>query len=603
MRRLTFIALSVAALSFLANLASAAEFRRDVEYGRAGDTPLLLDASVPDGDGPFPIAILIHGGGWDAGDKSGSNVPGNGADISPWFAPLTAARFAWLSINYRLSPQHRWPACLEDVQTAIRWAKAHAREFKGDPRRITLFGHSAGGQLACYAALVAQDDTRVQAVVGFAPVTDLELDTQNRGGLSTSLQRLFNQPKEVSDLSRPILRDASPVNRITPAAPPFLLIHGDADKTVPFAMTEAFLAKLKSAGVRTELLTVKGGGHSLVAWEKIDVSYQPAMIAWLQQTLAAPPPRKPDAIVAADGSGNYTTVRATIDAAPQFTHAGTGSWTILVKPGTYRELIYIQREKRFISLVGEDAGKTILTFDLYNDYPAPDGKPLATFRTPTVMLDADDFTIENLTIANSAGPKGQALALRVDGDRAVFRRCRFLGWQDTILLNRGRHYFEDCTIVGATDFIFGGATAYFERCHLHAAGSGYLTAASTPDDAPYGFVFSHCKITGETPGVKTYLGRPWRDYAQTVFLFTEMSAHVRAEGWDNWKKPHAEKVSRYSEFGSTGPGADPAARVAWAKPLAESAARTLTPQKILGGSDGWDPLTGETRAHAPGPVR
>lgn len=301
-------------------------------------------------------------------------------------------------------------------------------------------------------------------------------------------------------------------------------------------------------------------------------------------------PIKPDAIVAADGTGQYATVRAAIDAAPQLTHAGAGKWTIFVKNGTYKEIVYIQREKRFIALVGEDAEKTIVTFDLYNDYPAADGKPLATFRTPTVYLDADDFTAENVTFANTAGAKkGQALAIRVDGDRVVFRRCRFLGWQDTILVNRGRHYFEECYIAGATDFIFGGATAYFERCTLHAAGSGYLTAASTPDFAPFGYVFAHCKITGESPDVKTYLGRPWRDYAQTVFLFTEMSANVHPAGWDNWKKPYAEKVSRYSEYGSTGPGANDAARVKWAKPITEAEAKALTPQEVLGGSDGWDP--------------
>ena len=306
--------------------------------------------------------------------------------------------------------------------------------------------------------------------------------------------------------------------------------------------------------------------------------------------LATDPGRQPDALVAADGSSHYTTVRAAIDAAPQLTHAGAGRWTIFVKAGTYREIVYIQREKRFIALVGEDAEKTILTFDLYNDYPAPDGKPIATFRTPTVILDADDFTMENLTIANTAGPqKGQALAIRVDGDRAVFRRCRFLGYQDTLLVNRGRHYFEDCYIAGSTDFIFGGATAYFKGCTLHARLSGYLTAASTPDFAPHGYVFAHCKITGESAEVKTYLGRPWRDYAQTVFLFTAMSAHVRPEGWDPWKKPYAEKVSRYAEFGSTGPGANPAARVKWAKPITESDALALTPQKVLGGADGWDP--------------
>lgn len=264
---------------------AATELKRDIEYGRVGETRLLLDVSIPDGDGLHPIAILIHGGGWDSGDKAGSNVPGNGADISPWFEPLTAAQFTWFSINYRPSTQQRWPACFDDVQTAIRWVKAHARDYKGDARRIALFGHSAGGQLACHAALLAKDDTRVQAVVGFAPVTDLEQDAQNRGGLSTSLQRLFGQPKEVTDESRTLLRAHSPINHITKAAPPFLLIHGDADKTVPFARTEAFLTRLTAAGVPHDLIVIRGGPHSLVAWEKIDVTYKPTMIAWLRKTL------------------------------------------------------------------------------------------------------------------------------------------------------------------------------------------------------------------------------------------------------------------------------------------------------------------------------
>lgn len=296
----------------------------------------------------------------------------------------------------------------------------------------------------------------------------------------------------------------------------------------------------------------------------------------------------PDAVVAADGSGQYRTVRAAVDAAPQITHAGR-HWNIFVKAGEYRELVYIQREKRFISLVGEDAERTVITFDLFNDYPAPDGKPIATFRTATVMLDADDFTIENLTIRNSAGRRGQALAIRVDGDRAVFRRCRFIGWQDTILVNRGRHYFADCTVVGATDFIFGGATAYFDHCQIRCAGNGYITAASTPDFVRHGFVFSNCTISGESPEVRTYLGRPWRDYAQTVFLNCEMAEAVRPEGWHNWDKPYAEKVARYAEFNSRGPGAAPAARVPWSRQLAAEEAKEYTLEKVLAGNDGWMP--------------
>jgi len=190
---------------------------------------------------------------------------------------------------------------------------------------------------------------------------------------------------------------------------------------------------------------------------------------------------------------------------------------IHVKSGIYRELIYVQREKAFFKLLGENATNTLLTFNLYAGMTNYDGKSIGTFKTPSTTIDADDFTAENLTFENSAGPVGQALALRVDGDRASFRNCRFLGWQDTILLNRGRQYFENCTIAGQTDFIFGAGTAWFEQCKINCLRNGYITAASTPADQPFGFVFSNCKITSE-PGVKTYLGRPWRIYASAIFL-------------------------------------------------------------------------------------
>jgi pectinesterase len=298
---------------------------------------------------------------------------------------------------------------------------------------------------------------------------------------------------------------------------------------------------------------------------------------------------KPDAIVAADGSGQYKTVRAAVDACPQITHDDGRRWTIFVKAGTYRELVYIQREKRFVRVLGEDAATTKISFDLYNDYLGPDGKILATYRTPTVMLDADDFTFENITLENSAGPKGQALAIRIDGDREKFIRCRFIGWQDTILVNRGRHYFEDCFITGATDFIFGGATAWFERCHIEAAGNGYLTAASTPDFQAHGYVFDHCRITGAKPEVRTFLGRPWRDYAQTVFLNCEMSDVVNPAGWNNWGKPYAEKVANYAEYNNTGQGAATAKRVPWAKQLTSEQAAKYTIANVLGGPDHWDP--------------
>jgi pectinesterase len=298
--------------------------------------------------------------------------------------------------------------------------------------------------------------------------------------------------------------------------------------------------------------------------------------------------RGADAIVAADGTGDYKTVQDAIDAVPQNTSAGR-RWVIVVRAGTYRELVYVQREKRFVTLVGEDPVRTVISYNLNANRTGLDGRPIGTFRTPSVVIDADDFVAENLTFENTAGPVGQALAIRVDGDRVVFRNCRFLGWQDTVFLNRGRQYFEDSFIAGHVDFVFGGATAFFERCHLHCWRNGYITAASTPSDRPHGFVFANGSISGQSPDVRTYLGRPWRDFAHVAFLNTVMSSVVQPEGWHNWDRPERERSSRYSEFGSTGPGARPDARVRWAKPLSSKEAAALSVTAVLGGIDGWDP--------------
>lgn len=295
-----------------------------------------------------------------------------------------------------------------------------------------------------------------------------------------------------------------------------------------------------------------------------------------------------NAIVAADGSADYTTVQDAINALPQNTRAER-RWIIFVRAGSYREIIYVQREKRFVTLVGEDPRRTTITFDLHANRIGLDGKPIGTYRTPTVTIDADDFIAENLTFENAAGPVGQALALRVDGDRVTFRNSRFLGWQDTIFLDRGRQYFEDVFIAGHVDFIFGGATAYFARSHVHCWGDGYITAASTPPERPHGFVFANGQITGQTPAVRTYLGRPWRDFAQVAFLTTEMSEAVRPEGWHNWDHPERERSTRYGEFGSTGPGGRDNARVGWARRLSSADAAAMTVAAVLSGPDGWDP--------------
>ena len=244
-----------------------------------------MDAHLPSGTGLRPVVLVIHGGGWTGGDKGGSDKPGSGADITPLFAALDNSPFLWCSMNYRLAPAHRWPACLEDVKTAVGWLKAHASEYGGDPSRIALLGHSAGGHLALLAGELPDQGGEVQAVVGIAPVSDHEQDLGQRGGLSPSLQSLLGLPKEVTPTALARLHEISPVNYTRAGLPPFLLVHGDGDKTVPFIQSVHFGEKLSAAGVTCDLMTIRGAGHRLSDLELKDPTYPSRMISWIENHL------------------------------------------------------------------------------------------------------------------------------------------------------------------------------------------------------------------------------------------------------------------------------------------------------------------------------
>ncbi len=280
MHRFYLLALVLAVVPVAVAVPAERSIMRDMVYGEAAGETLRLDASVPAGAGPFPMAILIHGGGWTGGDKAG--------DIAPLLEPLTAAGFACFSINYRLAPQHRWPACRDDVLSAVRWAKAHAERFRGDGTRIALVGYSAGGHLACFAATAPEADVRVQAVVGLAPLTDFEQELPKRGHvLGRAQQGLLARGPELTPESLALLRALSPINHVRAGLPPFLLVHGDADNSVPYAQSPAFQSKLREHGVRCELLTPPGAPHRLSEWEKFQPDFFPRVVTWLQAALAS----------------------------------------------------------------------------------------------------------------------------------------------------------------------------------------------------------------------------------------------------------------------------------------------------------------------------
>lgn len=284
--------------------------------------------------------------------------------------------------------------------------------------------------------------------------------------------------------------------------------------------------------------------------------------------------------VAADGSGDTKTVREAIEKVPT---GNKSRCVIRIKPGVYTEQVRVPADKPFISFIGEDAKTTKLTFSISNQEAGSTSAAYATY------VGGHDFYAENITFENSFGTGSQAVAVLVEADRAVFNKCRFLGWQDTLYAKNGRQYYVDSYIEGHVDYIFGQAAAVFENCHIHSKGDGYIAAPMRfAANEPAGFVFIKTRLTSENTTKGVYLGRPWRDFGRTVFINTTMDADIRPEGWHHWE-PHREKTAFLGEYGSTGKGANSDARVAWAQKLDDSQVKQFSVEYFLGGRDGWDP--------------
>ena len=294
--------------------------------------------------------------------------------------------------------------------------------------------------------------------------------------------------------------------------------------------------------------------------------------------------RQDTIVVSRDGTGNFRTLQEAIESARAFMDYTV---TIYVKNGVYKEKVIVPSWVENIDIIGEDRDKTIITYDDHANI-----NKMGTFRTYTVKVEGSDITFKNLTIENNAAQLGQAVALHTEGDRLKFINCRILGNQDTIYTGAKftRLYFKDCYIDGTTDFIFGPSTALFEDCIIHSKRNSYVTAASTPKEAKYGYVFKHCKLTAE-PGVdKVYLGRPWRPYAYTLFIECELGKHIVPAGWHNWGKQSNEETARYMEYKNTGEGANASERVAWSKQLTKKEAEAVTVDAIFRTQSNWNPI-------------
>jgi pectinesterase len=291
--------------------------------------------------------------------------------------------------------------------------------------------------------------------------------------------------------------------------------------------------------------------------------------------------------VAQDGSGNFKTVQAAFDAVPLNNKKPI---VIFISKGRYYEKLHLDSSKNCVTVIGEDKFETILTYNDHSGKVSPKGDTINTYTSESFLIRASDFTAQNISFENNAGfNAGQAVAVHVYGDKTRFLNCRFLGFQDVLFTSnaRSRQYYENCYIEGTTDFIFGASTAWFQHCHIHSKKNSHVTAASTPQDNAYGYVFNDCVLTADSTLRGVSLGRPWRPYASVTYMNCYIDRHIIPEGWNNWKNPANEKTARFAEYKSYGPGANPQRRLGWARQLNEEEARRITLKNVF---PGWNPL-------------
>ena len=317
----------------------------------------------------------------------------------------------------------------------------------------------------------------------------------------------------------------------------------------------------------------------------------------LSQASAASPFDNPDTIVVArDGTGQFRTVDEAVEVCRAFMDYHK---VIYIKKGTYKEKLIIPQWLQNIELCGEDRDQTIITYDDHANIPSPithhpspntQHPTIGTFRTYTLKIEGNDITLKNLTVENNSARLGQAVALHTEGDRLTFVNCRFLGHQDTVYTGvaNTRLYFKECYIEGTTDFIFGPSTAWFEQCSIHCKANSYITAASTPKDVAYGYIFNKCTVTVADGIDHVYLGRPWRDYAYTLFIGCKLPSQIRPEGWHHWRE-EAKQTARYLEYNNRGEGAATEQRATWSRQLKAKEAKRVTKEKVFAINNDWTP--------------
>lgn len=562
---------------------------KNIPYCSTKERELKLDVFYPSEktERKRTAIIFIHGGGWRSGNK---------AMHYPLLQQLAALGYVCITPEYRLSTEALYPAAIYDIKTVIRWTRKNARKYNIDENRIVASGHSAGGELAAFTGATnsksafegngcyKEFSSKANAVIdldgtlAFIHPESGEGDDSKR---TSSATYWFGYSKTENP---ELWKQAAPLTYVGKHMPPIQFINSGVARM--HAGREDFINVLKQQKIYSEVRAFEGSPHSFILfnpWFDTAVVY---MDKFLRKIF--PEQKKPGRVitVAKDGSGNFTTVQAAFNSIPP---KNIKPVTIIVKKGIYREKLFLDSLKQFITIVGEDKLSTMLAWNDHTGKIAPNGDTINTRTSWSFKITADNFTARDITFQNDAGfTAGQAVAVESDGDKAIFKNCRFIGNQDVLFTNsdRSRQYFEDCYIEGTTDFIFGSSTVWFERCHIYSKKNSHVTAAATPKEKEFGYVFNWCELDGDTSLHNVSLGRPWRPYAAVTYLHCYIGPHIRPEGWSVWNNNENHLTARYAEFSNFGPSSGTESRVKWAKQLTDEEVKRYTLWNVLGG---WNP--------------
>lgn len=538
---------------------------------------LTLSVYRPDNSNVYPVVMMIHGGGWNSGTP----------DMQKALAVNLALKgYVTVTVEYRLIPEALYPAAVDDLNDAVRWLHQNAAKYMCDKDKIVVSGSSAGGQLAALIgtknngnlikavinmdgiSTFIEDETVKRAEKAKSSGSKLPVDAQWLGGVYSARKKVW---KEASALYW-VNESSAPVCFINSSIPRF---HNGRDE---------YISKLNKLNIYSEVHQFDDSPHTFWHFHPWHLSTVNYMAAFLDRVfgsnMTAVDKDKYDIVVAQDGSGDFTTVQQAIDAVPDFRKQPT---RIFIRNGYYREKIVIPDTKQLLSLIGEDKFKTILSFNNFASKKSAFGDEIGTSGSSSIYICPDNFSAENITFENAAGPVGQAVAVIVRSDKAKFINCRFLGFQDTLYTHKAgsKQYYKNCYIEGTVDFIFGSSTAFFEDCDIYCKRSGYVTAASTPDGQPFGYVFQNCTIRGENAG-SFHLGRPWRPYAHVAFIGCDLGNIIKPEGWNNWGRASNEATVRYVEFNNRGEGSATGQRVGFSHQLTAGQASLYSLENVLG---------------------